>query len=80
MRPRRRSYPWGSMLGIDGAPARGGAPMRNLADAPTASAALSIFSGVAWMIAAGMMFLDLRAGAVAGAIATLLVLLSARRA
>ena len=80
MRPRCRSYPWGSMLGIDGHGARGGAPIRDLADAPTASAVLAVFSGVMWMIAAGMMFLDVRAGAIAGAIAALLVWLSARRA
>lgn len=80
MRPRRRSYPWGSMLGIDASQARGGESIRDLADAPTASAVLAVFSGVMWMIAAGLLFLDLRAGAIAGAAATWLVWLSARRA
>ncbi len=68
------------MLGIDGPQTRGAEPVREMADAPAASAVLSIFSGVMWMIAAGMMFLDPRAGVVAGVVATFLVWLSTRRA
>ena len=68
------------MLGIDGPQTQGAEAVREMADAPTASAVLSVFSGVMWMIAAGLLFLDLRAGVVAGVVATFLVWLSARRA
>ena len=80
MRPRRRSYPWASMLDIDVSGSRAGEPVRDLADAPGASTVLAVFSGVMWAIAIGLLFFDPRAGAAAGLVATVLVWQAARRA